>query len=83
MRKHTVISAMAVLTLLLLAQVHAQQPVVTGQFRGKPVVHRTGGPTFRNTINPDDPAMNGPVPRMPDGHPDLTEIGRASCRERV
>ena len=49
------------------------QDVVVGQFGGKPVIQPfQRGADYRNTISPTDPAMNGPVPRMPDGHPDLT-----------
>jgi hypothetical protein len=49
------------------------QGVVVGQFGGQPVVQPLQrGADYRDTINPADPAMNGPVPRMPDGHPDLT-----------
>ena len=48
------------------------QQVVVGQFRGKPVVQVNRGPAYRDSISFNDPAMNGPVPRLPDGHPDLT-----------
>jgi len=50
-----------------------QQGVVVGQFGGQPVVQPLQrGADYRDTLNPNDPAMSGPVPRMPDGHPDLT-----------
>ena len=48
------------------------QQLVVGQFRGKPVVQANRGATLRDAISFNDPAMNGPVPRLPDGHPDLT-----------
>ena len=49
------------------------QGVVVGQFGGKPVVQPLQrGAGYRDTISPTDPAMNGPVPRMHDGRPDLT-----------
>ena len=47
--------------------------VVVGQLAGKPVIQPVvRGVDYRDAINPNDPAMNGPVPRLPDGHPDLT-----------
>ena len=47
--------------------------VVVGQLNGKPVIQPVvRGADYRDAINPNDPAMNGPVPRLPDGHPDLT-----------
>ena len=49
------------------------QSVVVGQLGGKPVVQvSVRGVDYRDTISVTDPAMNGPVPRLPDGHPDLT-----------
>ena len=48
------------------------QSLVVGEFAGKPVVQVNRGADFRDTISFNDPAMNGPVPRLPDGHPDLT-----------
>src|SRR6266550_7742878 len=48
------------------------QRLVVGQFAGKPVVQVNRGADFRDAIAFTDPAMNGPVPRLPDGHPDLT-----------
>jgi hypothetical protein len=48
------------------------QQLVVGQFNGKPVIQVNRGADFRDAISFNDPAMNGPVPRLPDGHPDLT-----------
>ena len=48
------------------------QQLVVGQFAGKPVIQVNRGADFRDAISFNDPAMNGPVPRLPDGHPDLT-----------
>jgi len=68
----------ATVVVLLLAHPHAQgqgatpQRVVVGQLGGKPVVQVTRGVLFRDAIALNDPALNGPVPRMPDGHPDLS-----------
>ena len=51
----------------------APAPVVVGQLDGRPVVQPPQrGASYRDSINPTDPAMSGPVPRMPDGRPDLT-----------
>ena len=49
-----------------------QQRLVVGEFRGKPVVQVNRGVDFRDAISFNDPAMSGPVPRLSDGHPDLT-----------
>jgi len=49
-----------------------QQRLVVGEFGGKPVVQVNRGVDFRDAISFNDPAMKGPVPRLPDGHPDLT-----------
>ena len=47
--------------------------VVVGQLAGKPVVQPAQrGASYRDSISPADPAMNGPVPRLADGHPDLS-----------
>ena len=81
MNKMLVLSATVIaVTALLPVQPHAQggrgggpQMVVVGQLAGKPVVQPvTRGVDYRDAISPTDPAMNGPVPRLPDGHPDLT-----------
>ena len=45
---------------------------VVGEFGGKPVVQVNRGADYRDAIPLNDPTMNGPVPRLPDGHPDLT-----------
>jgi hypothetical protein len=47
--------------------------IVVGQLNGRPVIQPVRrGVDYRDAISPTDPAMNGPVPRLPDGHPDLT-----------
>jgi hypothetical protein len=78
-KKTLVFSAAVIGTfVLLLAQPQAQQAqqaneIVVGQLNGKPVIQPVRrGVDYRDTISPTDPAMNGPVPRLPDGHPDLT-----------
>src|SRR5262247_1140233 len=58
MKKLLVISAMIALMLTLLGQVEAQNRVRAVSVGGTPLV-------------PDN-LVNGPVPRMPDGKPDLT-----------
>src|SRR5678815_4485322 len=63
---------------LLYAQPHAQQAqqaneIVVGQLNGRPVIQPVRrGVDYRDAISPTDPAMNGPVPRLPHGHPDLS-----------
>src|SRR5690242_2657822 len=80
MRNALVLSGtMAVLTVCLLVEPRAQQAgananeVVVGTLAGKPVIQPVRrGVDYRDTISPTDAAVNGPVPRLPDGHPDLT-----------
>ena len=79
MKKMFVLSAAVIGTLvLLLAHPQAQQAqqaneIVVGQLNGKPVIQPVRrGVDYRDAISPTDPAMKGPVPRLPDGHPDLT-----------
>ena len=79
MKKMFVLSAAVIGTLvLLLARAQAQQAqqaneIVVGQLNGKPVIQPVRrGVDYRDAISPTDPAMNGPVPRLPDGHPDFT-----------
>ena len=80
MRSALVLSgAVAVLSMCALVQPRAQQggatpnEIVVGTLAGKPVVQPVRrGVDYRDAISPTDPAMNGPVPRLPDGHPDLS-----------
>src|SRR4029453_11037048 len=47
--------------------------IVVGQLAGKPVIQPVRrGVDYRDAISPTDPAMNGPVPRLPDAHPAWT-----------
>ena len=58
MKKLLVLSAMLIVSLMLVVQLQAQQRVRSVSVGGTPLL-------------PDN-LVNGPVPRLPDGHPDLT-----------
>jgi hypothetical protein len=53
--------------------------IVVGQLGGKPVVQPVRrGVDYRDAISPTDPAMNGPVPRLPTDIPTYPDRGRAA-----
>ena len=75
--------AVVVLTVALLVEPHAQQRgqgagqaagqgAGRGQGGGQAAPFTSRGTSYRDALSPNDPTFNGPVPRMADGHPDLT-----------